>query len=86
MPEGVSWTEPEGGFFVWVTLPPRLDAAALLKRAVEEAKVAFVPGSAFFADRSGRNKLRLSFSLNGEHATDRGIARLAELVRRAATL
>ena len=83
MPEGVSWTEPDGGFFVWVTLPPHVDAGALLQRSVAEAKVAFVPGSAFFPDRSGGNTLRLSFSLNDEATTEAGIARLAAEVRRA---
>lgn len=83
MPQEVAWTEPEGGFFVWMTLPPHIDAAALLRRAVADAKVAFVPGVAFFPDRSGKNMLRLSFSLNDEAATEQGIARLAEVVRHA---
>ncbi|MDQ2763534.1 MAG: aminotransferase class I/II-fold pyridoxal phosphate-dependent enzyme, partial [Pseudomonadota bacterium] len=83
MPQEVAWTEPEGGFFVWVTLPSHLDAAALLRHAVADAKVAFVPGAAFFPDRSGQNTLRLSFSLNDEATTERGIARLAEVVRHA---
>ena len=81
MPAGVTWSEPEGGFFVWVTLPERLDAGALLHRAVEEAKVAFVPGAAFFPGREGANTLRLSFSLNDPERTAQGIARLAALVR-----
>jgi DNA-binding transcriptional MocR family regulator len=83
MPQEVAWTEPEGGFFVWVTLPPHIDAAELLRRAVADAKVAFVPGAAFFPDRSGQNTLRLSFSLNDEATTERGVARLAEIVRHA---
>ena len=81
MPPEVTWTEPEGGFFVWMTLPPHVDAAELLRRAVADAKVAFVPGAAFFPDRSGQNTLRLSFSLNDEATTEQGIARLAEVVR-----
>ena len=80
MPPGVSWTRPEGGFFIWLTLPPAIDAAVLLPRAVAEAKVAFVPGSAFFPDRSGANTLRLSFSLASPEATETGIARLGRLV------
>jgi DNA-binding transcriptional MocR family regulator len=80
MPKGVTWTKPEGGLFVWVTLPPHVDAAALLKRAVAEAKVAFVPGHAFYADGSGRNTMRLSFSLPTEAKIADGIARLAKLV------
>ena len=81
MPPGVTWTEPEGGFFVWVTLPEALDAGALLRRAVDEAKVAFVPGAAFFPGRSGANTLRLSFSLADPARTEQGIARLAGVIR-----
>jgi DNA-binding transcriptional MocR family regulator len=80
MPAGVSWTHPQGGLFVWVTLPADVDAAALLQRSLEEAGVAFVPGGAFFHDGRGRNTLRLSYSLPGEAEIDRGIARLARLI------
>jgi len=83
MPPGVTWTEPEGGFFVWVTLPEGTDTAALLKRAIADARVGFVPGAAFFPDRSGSNMLRLSFSLTDPTRTEEGIARLAEVVRAA---
>lgn len=83
MPPGVWWTRPEGGMFVWVTLPGRMDAAALLQRAIEEAKVAFVPGRAFHMDGSGHNTLRLNFSLNGPAAIAEGIGRLAALIARA---
>lgn len=82
MPKGVSWTRPQGGLFVWVTMPAGVDAAALLQRAVAEAKVAFVPGHAFFADGSGRNTMRLSYSLPSVADIDAGIARLAALVGR----
>lgn len=81
MPPGVRWTAPEGGLFVWVTLPEGLDAAALLQRAVAEAGVAFVPGGAFFFDGRGRNTLRLSYSLPAADAMDAAIARLAALIR-----
>jgi DNA-binding transcriptional MocR family regulator len=81
MPEGVTWTEPEGGMFIWVTLPDHMDAAALLQRAVTEASIAFVPGGAFFPDRSGRSTLRLSFSLNEPAKIREGIGRLADLLR-----
>jgi DNA-binding transcriptional MocR family regulator len=80
MPEGVSWTEPAGGLFVWLRLPEEVDGAALLERAVREAGVAFVPGGAFFFDGSGRNTLRLSYSLADEAEIAEGIARLARLV------
>ena len=80
MPEGVSWTKPEGGMFVWITLPKHIDGADLLQRAILQSRVAFVPGSAFFADRSGRNTIRLSFSLNEPDKTREGIKRLGELL------
>jgi DNA-binding transcriptional MocR family regulator len=80
MPAGVSWTHPQGGLFVWVTLPEGIDAAALLQRSLKEAGVAFVPGGAFFHDGRGRNTLRLSYSLPGEADIDRSIARLAQLI------
>ncbi|WP_040604743.1 PLP-dependent aminotransferase family protein [Sagittula stellata E-37] len=80
MPEGVTWTRPEGGMFVWVTLPAGNDSAQLLERAVREARVAFVPGAAFFPDGSGRNTLRLSFSCADEARIDEGIARLGRLL------
>jgi hypothetical protein len=81
MPEGVSWTRPEGGLFVWVTLPEGIDGAELLRRAVTEVRVAFVPGGAFFADRSQANTIRLSFSLADEATIGEGIRRLAGLIR-----
>ena len=79
-PSGVTWTKPEGGMFIWVTLPEGLDGAELLARSVETEKVAFVPGQAFFADRSGANTLRLSFSCANEQMIDEGIKRLGRLV------
>jgi hypothetical protein len=80
MPEGVTWTRPQGGLFVWVTLPAAINAAELLKRSVAEARVAFVPGCAFFADGTGANTLRLSYSLPDEATIAEGIARLSRLV------
>ena len=61
-------------------LPEATDGAALLERAVSEARVAFVPGGAFFFDGRGRNTLRLSYSLPSEAAIEAGIARLARLI------
>ena len=80
MPDGVTWTEPQGGLFVWVRLPEGCDGAALLERAVKEARVAFVPGGAFFFDGSGRNTMRLSYSLPDEATIREGIRRLAGLI------
>lgn len=84
MPPGVAWTRPEGGMFVWVTLPAHLDGAALLAAALREERVAFVPGGAFFADGSGANTLRLNFSLQSEAAIEEGMARLGRLIARQA--
>jgi DNA-binding transcriptional MocR family regulator len=83
MPPGVSWTTPAGGMFVWVTLPPQLDGAALLEAALAEERVAFVPGAAFFADRSGTNTIRLNFTRQSEPVIQEGVARLARLISRA---
>lgn len=80
MPAGVSWTKPEGGMFVWVTLPPGMDGAKLLARSLETVKVAFVPGRAFFADGSGENTLRLSFSCASAEMIDEGMRRLGRLI------
>lgn len=81
MPEGVSWTKPEGGMFVWVTLPQGMDGADLLAQSLKTERVAFVPGRAFFADGSNGNTLRLSFSCANETAIDEGIKRLGRLIR-----
>jgi len=83
MPEGVSWTKPEGGMFVWLTLPEHIDAADLLAQSLKTERVAFVPGRAFFADASNGNTLRLSFSCADEAAIDEGMRRLARLIRAA---
>lgn len=84
MPAGVSWTEPQGGLFIWVRLPEGCDAARLLTRSLDETGVAFVPGGAFFFDGRSRNTLRLSYSLAGKEEIDAGIALLAGLVRAVA--
>lgn len=80
MPDGVECTRPEGGMFIWVTLPKGTDGAALLDRAITRAKVAFVPGGAFFPDGSGKNTLRLSFSSSSPEVIAKGIARLGALI------
>jgi 2-aminoadipate transaminase len=79
MPEGARWTIPAGGFFSWLTLPDGADAGLLAKRAVE-AGIGIVPGSVFFPDGRGGDRVRLSFSLVDEEAIDTGIAKLAELL------
>src|SRR5690606_1046812 len=55
MPEGGTWTEPEGGMFVWLTLPEGIDGAALLAKGLSTERVAFVPGAPFFATAAQAN-------------------------------
>lgn len=81
MPDGVTWTRPDGGMFIWVTLPEGMNGAALLARSIEVAKVAFVPGQAFHADGSGANTLRLSYSCANDEQIDQGMERLGALIR-----
>ena len=76
---GLTWTKPEGGLFVWLTLPEGVDAAALLPRAIAQG-VAFVPGRAFHPDGGGANTLRLSYSLPDPQRIEEGVRRLAGLV------
>jgi DNA-binding transcriptional MocR family regulator len=81
MPKGVEWTRPEGGMFVWITLPKSMDGAELLAKSLQTQRVAFVPGSAFYADGSGRNTIRLSFSRADEATIQEGIKRLGALLK-----
>ena len=83
MPKGTSWTLPDGGMFVWVTLSEKIDGAALLADSLKSQKVAFVPGKAFFADQSGANTIRLSFSRADEATIAEGIAWLGRAVAAA---
>lgn len=82
MPEGVQWSRPVGGMFLWVRLPAGLDAVALLPRAVER-NVAFVPGAAFYADTPESDTMRLSFVTASASQIDIGIAALAQTIREA---
>ncbi len=83
MPDGVTWTRPEGGMFIWLELPAQVNAADLLAQSLRSERVAFVPGHAFFADGSGANTMRLSFSRTDEASIDEGIARLGRLITAA---
>lgn len=82
MPEGsgIDWTHPEGGLFLWLTLPENTDAGEMFPKAVEK-KVAYVVGSAFHFDRSGQNTMRLNFSYPSEEQIEEGIKRLADLFK-----
>ncbi|MEH6647075.1 aminotransferase-like domain-containing protein [Sulfitobacter sp.] len=83
MPKGVTWTRPEGGMFIWLELPTQINCADLLAQSLQSERVAFVPGHAFFADESGANSMRLSFSRTDEATIDEGIERLGRLIAAA---
>lgn len=78
LPE-LSWTDPAGGFYVWVTLPAHLDSKAMLPRAVTEL-VAYTPGTAFYADGSGAQNIRLSFCYPTPENIRVGVRRLANVI------
>ena len=80
MPDGASWTRPDGGFFVWLTLPDGIDTKAMLPRAIA-ARVAYVPGIGFYADGSGRQAMRLSYCYPPPDRVRDGVGRLARVVR-----
>lgn len=76
LPPACRWNKPNGGFFVWLTLPPGIDGKAMLPRAVT-ARVAYVPGTAFFADGFGTGAIRLSFCYPSPERIREGVRRLA---------
>ena len=80
-PEEIKCTKPEGGMFLWVTLPKNLSSLHLFKLATEE-NIAFVPGSAFYVDGGGDNTLRLNFSNSDQEKIEEGIKRLAKVIKR----
>ena len=80
MPAGTSWTSPEGGFFVWVTLPEGVDTYPLLQKAID-AGVVFIPGAAFTPSDGPSNRLRLAFSAVPPPAIGEGVRRLAGVLR-----
>ncbi len=82
MPPGATWTRPGGGFFIWVTLPPGLQAGPLLA-AAETAGMSYLPGSLFHLDGGGGTTLRLAFSLFGPDDLAEGARRLAGVVAAA---
>jgi DNA-binding transcriptional MocR family regulator len=82
MPDGLTWTRPEGGFFVWVTLPRGVDTYPLLRKAID-AGVVFIPGAAFSHSDEPSNKLRLAFSAVPPEAIEEGVRRLAPVLREA---
>jgi len=78
---GVSWTHPQGGMFLWVSLPEYVDTSEFLRIALEE-KVAFVPGVAFYPKGDGKNSMRLNFSNARPEMIEEGIRRLGHALKR----
>jgi 2-aminoadipate transaminase len=74
-PQGVRWTRPQGGLFLWVTLPAGCDAAEALQEAIAR-KVAYVPGASFHPRGGGRETMRLNFSYSRPELIEEGIRRL----------
>lgn len=81
-PAGVSWTRPQGGLFLWLTLPEGLDAKVLFPAALEE-KVAFVHGAAFYPNGGGERSMRLNFSYSTPETIREGIRRLCSVIEKA---
>ena len=80
MPNGVEWSKPEGGLFLWVRLPMKINTTNLFPKAIEN-KVAYVIGSAFHCDGKGQNAMRLNFSYSSEQQIIEGIRRLARMIK-----
>lgn len=80
MPKGVKWTEPEGGLFLFLTLPENMDAEDLFKIAIEK-NVAFVLGTVFHCDGSGKNTMRINFSYVTKEIATEGVKRLADAIK-----
>jgi len=78
-PKSATWTRPQGGFYVWVTLPPEIDTKALMPKAIV-AKVAYVPGTAFYADGLGSWSMRLSYCYPTPERIREGVKALAGVV------
>ena len=79
LPAGCRWTSPGGGFYVWLRLPPGLDAKAMLPRAIT-ARVAYVPGTGFFSGGAGADHLRLSYCFPEPDRIREGVRRLAGVI------
>ena len=81
-PEGITWTRPEGGMFLWVTLPENLDARKILELCLAE-DVAFVPGAPFFPNGGHENTLRMNYSTSSTERIEEGVKRMAKVLRSA---
>lgn len=78
--DGLKWTRPEGGLFLWITLPENMDACVMFKEAIDK-NVAYVVGSAFDPQGKVRNTMRVNFSYASKEAIVEGVKRLAEVIK-----
>jgi 2-aminoadipate transaminase len=84
-PEQAVWTHPEGGLFVWATLPDYIDTTDLLAKALRE-EVAFVPGRAAYVDGRGGSSMRLNFSASAEDELREGVRRIGSVISEQVSL
>ena len=82
MPDGTTWTKPEGGFYIWLTAPAGVDTVAL-SAAARARKVAYVPGRPFYPGDAGATQIRLAYSRVADHLIDEGVRRIGEVLRTA---
>ncbi len=80
MPEGTSWTRPEGGMFLWVRVPAHIDTMKMFPKAIENG-IAYVIGEAFYPDRSVKNAMRLNFTYSSDEEIKEGVERLAKTIK-----
>jgi len=85
-PEDASWSRPSGGLFIWAMLSRELNTGEMLAEAIREAKVAYVPGQAFYMDEGGTSNMRLNFSYCPPEVIDEGIKRLGAVIKRHSNL
>jgi 2-aminoadipate transaminase len=79
-PPEAEWTQPGGGLFIWATLPDFIDTEDLLAKAIQQENVAFVPGSAAYADGRGGSSMRLNFSAVDENSIVEGVRRIGKVI------
>ncbi|MEA2424061.1 MAG: 2-aminoadipate transaminase, partial [Thermoleophilaceae bacterium] len=84
-PREAEWTRPQGGMFIWVTLPDFIDTTDLLARALRD-NVAFVPGAGAYLDGRGHNSMRLNFSASSSDDIREGVRRIGEVVKEQVAL
>jgi len=85
-PPEATWTHPQGGLFIWATLPDYIDTTDLLARALDDRNVAFVPGRAAFVDGRGGSAMRLNFSGVADDDIREGVRRIGEVIREQVAL